>query len=101
MPVYACTALRQRDLHRAALGERLRRRGTGNALIITGWARRGHPQKGATRLALELSAAAVRSTGVEESHVMVVIRNGPARNAVEGGQVLPEPGEERVVGAPG
>lgn len=73
----------------------------GTPLIITGWARRGHPQEGATRLALELSAAAVRSTGVEESHVMVVIRNGPARNAVEGGQVLPEPGEERVVGAPG
>ncbi|MCX5242819.1 hypothetical protein [Streptomyces prunicolor] len=48
-----------------------------------------------TRLALELSAAAVRITGVEESHVMVVIQDSPARFAVEGGQVLPEPGEEK------
>ena len=67
----------------------------GTPLIITGWARRGHPQEGTTRLALELSAAAVHITGVAESHVMVVIQDSPARSAVEGGQVLPEPGEEK------
>ncbi|WP_327398926.1 tautomerase family protein [Streptomyces sp. NBC_01288] len=67
----------------------------GTPLIITGWARRGHPQESTTRLALELSAAAVRVTGVEENHVMVVIQDSPARSAVEGGQVLPEPGEEK------
>ena len=68
----------------------------GAPLIITGWARRGHPQEDTTRLALELSAAAVRVTGVGESHVMVVIEDGPARSAVEGGRVLPEPGEEKA-----
>jgi phenylpyruvate tautomerase PptA (4-oxalocrotonate tautomerase family) len=68
----------------------------GTPLIITGWARRGHPQEDTTRLALELSSAAVRVTGVEEEHVMVVIEDSPARSAVEGGQVLPEPGEEKA-----
>ncbi|MFI6467188.1 tautomerase family protein [Streptomyces sp. NPDC050528] len=68
----------------------------GAPLIITGWARRGHPQEDTTRLALELSAAAVRVTGVEENHVMVVIEDSPARSAVEGGRVLPEPGEEKA-----
>ncbi|MEW1828001.1 tautomerase family protein [Streptomyces sp. NPDC088196] len=68
----------------------------GAPLIITGWARRGHPQEDTTRLALELSAAAVRVTGVGESHVMVVIEDSPARSAVEGGRVLPEPGEEKA-----
>ncbi|WP_043664573.1 tautomerase family protein [Streptomyces xylophagus] len=67
----------------------------GTPLIITGWARRGHPPEDTTRLALELSSAAVRITGVEERHVMVVIQDSPARSAVEGGQVLPEPGEEK------
>ncbi|MFG2375439.1 tautomerase [Streptomyces sp. NPDC048504] len=68
----------------------------GTPLIITGWARRGHPQQDTTRLALELSSTAVRVTGVEEDHVMVVIEDSPARSAVEGGQVLPEPGEEKA-----
>ncbi|MFD3455690.1 tautomerase family protein [Streptomyces sp. NPDC058691] len=34
----------------------------GAPLLIAGWARRGHPQKETTRLALELSAAASRSS---------------------------------------
>lgn len=67
----------------------------GAPFVITGWARRGHPQEDTTRLALELSSAAVRITGVNENHVMVVIQDSPARSAVEGGRVLPEPGEEK------
>ncbi|MEU9150467.1 tautomerase family protein [Streptomyces sp. NPDC048417] len=67
----------------------------GAPLIISGWVRRGHPQEEATRLALDLSAAAARVTGVAESHVMVVLEDSPARSAVEGGQVLPEPGTEQ------
>jgi phenylpyruvate tautomerase PptA (4-oxalocrotonate tautomerase family) len=63
-------------------------------LILTGWVRRGHPQKEATRLALELSSAIARISGVDESRTMVVLQDGPARSAVEGGHVLPEPGEE-------
>ena len=37
----------------------------------------------------------MRITGVGESHVMVVIQDSPARSAVEGGRVLPEPAEEK------
>ncbi|MCX4537475.1 tautomerase [Streptomyces sp. NBC_00841] len=63
-------------------------------LILTGWVRRGHPQKEATRLALELSSAIARISGMDESQTMVVLQDGRARSAVEGGHVLPEPGEE-------
>lgn len=63
-------------------------------LILTGWVRRGHPQEEATRLAQELSSATARISGVNESQIMVVLQDSPARSAVEGGRVLPEPGEE-------
>lgn len=63
-------------------------------LVISGWARRGHPQESTTRLALELASAGARISGVDEDHVMVVIEDGPASSAVEGGRVLPEPGHE-------
>ncbi|WBB59696.1 tautomerase family protein [Streptomyces sp. WMMC500] len=63
-------------------------------LILTGWVRRGHPQEEATRLARGLSSALVRISGMDESQTMVVLQDGPARSAVEGGRVLPEPGEE-------
>ena len=66
----------------------------GAPLIITGWARRGHPQDEITRLARELASAAARISGVEERHLLVVIQDSPARSAVEGGMVLPEPGHE-------
>ncbi|MEU9292001.1 tautomerase family protein [Streptomyces sp. NPDC048275] len=64
-------------------------------LILTGWVRRGRPQEEATRLAVELSSAIARVSGVEESQTMVVLQDAPARSAVEGGRVLPEPGEEK------
>ncbi|MGI5517279.1 tautomerase family protein [Streptomyces sp. CA-106131] len=63
-------------------------------LLLTGWVRRGHPQEEATRLALELSSAIARISGVDESRTIVVLQDGPVRSAVEGGHVLPEPGEE-------
>lgn len=63
-------------------------------LILTGWVRRGHPQEEATRLAQELSSAISRISGVDENQIMVVLQDGPARSAVEGGRVLPEPGKE-------
>jgi phenylpyruvate tautomerase PptA (4-oxalocrotonate tautomerase family) len=64
-------------------------------LVISGWARRGHPQESTTRLALELASAGARISGVDEGHVMVVIEDSPASSAVEGGRVLPEPGHEQ------
>jgi phenylpyruvate tautomerase PptA (4-oxalocrotonate tautomerase family) len=67
----------------------------GAPLLIGGWARRGHPQEETTRLALELSAAASRITGIPERRILVVIQDSPARSAVEGGQVLPDPGQEK------
>ncbi|MDX3236965.1 tautomerase family protein [Streptomyces sp. ME03-5709C] len=67
----------------------------GAPLLISGWARRGHPQEATTRLALELSAAASRVTGMPEHRILVVIADSPARSAVEAGHVLPEPGHER------
>ena len=66
----------------------------GAPMLISGWARRGHPQEGTTRLALQLSAAAARIAQVDESRVLVVITDSPARSAVERGLVLPEPGDE-------
>ncbi|WP_326771474.1 hypothetical protein [Streptomyces sp. NBC_01445] len=46
-------------------------------------------------MALELSAAASRITGIPEHDILVVIQDGPARSAVEAGQVLPDPGQEK------
>ncbi|WP_210587686.1 tautomerase family protein [Streptomyces sp. GESEQ-35] len=67
----------------------------GAPLLIGGWARRGHPQEETTRLALELSAAASRITGIAEHRILVVIQDSPARSAVIAGQVLPDPGQEK------
>lgn len=67
----------------------------GTPLLIGGWARRGHPQEETTRLALELSAAASRITGIPERGILVVIQDSPARSAVEGGQVLSDSGQEK------
>jgi phenylpyruvate tautomerase PptA (4-oxalocrotonate tautomerase family) len=65
-----------------------------NSLVITGWARRGHPQESTTRLVLELASAAARISGLDEHQIMVVIQDSPASSAVEAGRVLPEPGHE-------
>ncbi|GDY68281.1 hypothetical protein [Streptomyces avermitilis] len=46
-------------------------------------------------MALELSAAASRITGIPEHRILVVIQDSPARSAVEAGQVLPDPGQEK------
>lgn len=67
----------------------------GAPLLISGWARRGHPQEETTRLALELSAAVSRITGIPEHRILVVIQDSPARSAVEAYRVLPDPGQEK------
>jgi phenylpyruvate tautomerase PptA (4-oxalocrotonate tautomerase family) len=63
-------------------------------LLITGWVRDGHPETETTRLAIEVAAAATRHTGVPADRVLVVFSSSPAHYAVEGGRVLPAPGEE-------
>ncbi|HEX4250632.1 MAG TPA: tautomerase family protein, partial [Pseudonocardia sp.] len=63
-------------------------------LLINGWARDGHPAEETTRLALDIAHASTLVTGLPPERVLVVIQNSPARFAVEGGRVLPEPGQE-------
>jgi hypothetical protein len=71
-------------------------------IIVTGWVRQGHPDADTTRLATEIAAGVTRITGVDAERVLVVMQNGPARFAVEGGRVLPEPGHEQAwIAGPG
>ncbi len=63
-------------------------------LLITGWVRDGHPEDETTRLATEIADAATRITGIAAERVLVVFESSPAHYAVEGGRVLPAPGEE-------
>jgi phenylpyruvate tautomerase PptA (4-oxalocrotonate tautomerase family) len=63
-------------------------------VLVSSWVREGHPADDTTRLATEIASAVTRITGVAAEQVMVVIQPGPARFAVEGGRVLPEPGHE-------
>ena len=65
-----------------------------NPLLITGWVRDGHPEDETTRLAMAIAAAATRITAIPAERVLVVFESSPAHYAVEGGRVLPEPGEE-------
>jgi phenylpyruvate tautomerase PptA (4-oxalocrotonate tautomerase family) len=63
-------------------------------VLVSGWIREGHPKAETTRLATEIAAAVTRITGVPAERVLVVFETSPASFAVEGGRVLPEPGEE-------
>jgi phenylpyruvate tautomerase PptA (4-oxalocrotonate tautomerase family) len=65
-------------------------------VLVSGWVRAGHPEAETTRLAQEIADAVTRITGVAAERVLVVIQSSPARFAVEGGRVLPEPGEEHA-----
>ena len=65
-------------------------------LLISGWVRSGHPEADTTRLAIETAAAATRVTGMPPDRILVVFQSSPAHFAVEGGRVLPAPGEERA-----
>jgi phenylpyruvate tautomerase PptA (4-oxalocrotonate tautomerase family) len=63
-------------------------------VLVSGWIREGHPKAETTRLATEIASAATRVAGVPAERVLVVFETRPASFAVEGGRVLPEPGEE-------
>ncbi|SEH92288.1 Phenylpyruvate tautomerase PptA, 4-oxalocrotonate tautomerase family [Mycolicibacterium rutilum] len=65
-------------------------------LIINGWVRSGHPDEETSRLVTEIAHAATQVTGIPPERVLVVIGNSPARFAIEGGRVLPEPGQEQA-----
>jgi phenylpyruvate tautomerase PptA (4-oxalocrotonate tautomerase family) len=65
-----------------------------NPVLISGWIRDGHPKAETTRLAVEIAAAVTRIAEIPAERVLVVFETSPASFAVEGGRVLPEPGEE-------
>ena len=65
-------------------------------VLVSGWVRAGHPEADITRLAAEIAAAVTRLAGVPADRVLVVFESSPAHFAVEGGRVLPEPGEEQA-----
>jgi len=65
-------------------------------LLINGWVRTGHPEAQSSQLVAEIAAAASRVTGIPARRVLVVIQNSPAHFAIEGGRVLPAPGEEEA-----
>jgi phenylpyruvate tautomerase PptA (4-oxalocrotonate tautomerase family) len=67
-----------------------------NPVLVNGWVRSGHPADKTTRLATEIAAAVSRIVDVDPDRVMMVIQNSPASGAVEGGRVLPEPGQEQA-----
>lgn len=65
-----------------------------NPVLVSGWIREGHPRAAVNRLATEIAVAVTRIAGVPAERVLVVFESSPASFAVEGGRVLPEPGEE-------
>jgi phenylpyruvate tautomerase PptA (4-oxalocrotonate tautomerase family) len=67
-----------------------------NPVLVNGWVRAGHPGEKTSRLATEIAAAVSRIAKVAEDRVLMVIQSSPARFAVEGGRVLPEPGQEQA-----
>ena len=64
-------------------------------VLVSGWVREGHPEEDTTRLATEIATAVSRICAISTERVLVVIQSSPARFAVEGGRVLPEPGQEQ------
>jgi phenylpyruvate tautomerase PptA (4-oxalocrotonate tautomerase family) len=71
-------------------------------VLVSGWVRAGHPDGDTTRLATEIATAVTRITGIPAERVMVVFLSSPAHYAVEGGRVLPDPGQEQAwLGGPG
>jgi phenylpyruvate tautomerase PptA (4-oxalocrotonate tautomerase family) len=65
-------------------------------VLDNGWIREGHPKAEVTRLATEIAAAVSRIAAVAAERVLVVFQSSPASFAVEGGRVLPEPGQEQA-----
>ena len=70
--------------------------GPASPVLVSGWVREGHRDAETTRLATEIATAVTRITAIPAERVLVVIQSSPARFAVEGGRVLPEPGHEQT-----
>ena len=64
-------------------------------VLVSGWVREGHDEDDTTRLATEIATAVSRICDIDAKRVLAVMESSPARFAVEGGRVLPEPGQEK------
>ena len=64
-------------------------------VLVSGWVREGHQDAETTKLATEIATAVARICDIDAKRVLVVMESSPARFAVEGGRVLPEPGQEK------
>ena len=67
-----------------------------NPVLVKGWVRSGHPTDETTLLATAIAEAVARIAMIDANRVLMVIQNSPASGAVEGGRVLPEPGQEQA-----
>jgi phenylpyruvate tautomerase PptA (4-oxalocrotonate tautomerase family) len=67
-----------------------------NPVLVNSWVRSGHPLDETTRLATAIADAVARIVKIDANRVLMVIQNSPASGAVEGGRVLPEPGQEQA-----
>ncbi|MCW2653498.1 MAG: uncharacterized protein JWR32_4474 [Mycobacterium sp.] len=63
-------------------------------LLISGVIRAGRADTDKVRLATDISTSSSRITGIPQERILVNIADRPARFAVEGGRVMPEPGAE-------
>lgn len=63
-------------------------------LLITGVIRAGRADTDKMRLAIDISASSSRIAGIPQARILVNIADRPARFAVEGGRIMPEPGAE-------
>jgi phenylpyruvate tautomerase PptA (4-oxalocrotonate tautomerase family) len=63
-------------------------------LLISGVIRAGRADADKVRPAKDISSNSSRIAGIPEARILVNIADRPARFAVEGGRVLPEPGAE-------
>jgi phenylpyruvate tautomerase PptA (4-oxalocrotonate tautomerase family) len=63
-------------------------------LLVTGVIRAGRADTDKVRLATDIASSSTRITGIPPERILVNIADRPARFAVEGGRVMPEPGAE-------
>jgi hypothetical protein len=63
-------------------------------LLINAVIRARRADAEATRLTTDISSSTVRIAGIREARILVSLQARPTGFAVEGGRVLPEPGDE-------
>jgi len=61
---------------------------------LQGWIRAGRDAETTTALLSELSAVVARVLDAPVEQITVALREGPARLVMEGGRLVPDPGQE-------